>query len=228
MRKGVKTNIVARNRIELTGQRFGRLVALEAVTELGEVLRYKCSCDCGALVIVRAQSLRIGNTKSCGCFHRDHASEVNRRHGLSRTPIHNVWMGMRRRCEDPKSEYFSDYGGRGISVCERWQSFENFLEDMGIPEKGMTLERRDNDLGYSKENCVWATKTAQANNRRSSKIIEFNGKSQTQAEWESQLGLRKGQIHDRLNKGWSIERALLTSRGTVGGSRPNSGRKPMK
>jgi hypothetical protein len=198
MRKGEKTEVVAKNRIELVGARFGRLVALEAITELGKVLRYKCVCDCGATIVIRAQSLRIGNTKSCGCFHREHASEINRRHGMSRTPIHNVWMGMRRRCEDPKSEYYADYGGRGIAVCERWLAFERFLEDMGVPEKGMTLERSNNDLGYSKENCVWATKTTQANNRRSSKTIEFNGKSLTQAEWEKELGLRMGQIYDHV------------------------------
>ena len=147
---------------------------------------------------------------------------------MSRTPIHNNWWSMIQRCHNPKVKAYADYGARGISVCERWHTFENFLEDMGIPDDGMTLERKKNDLGYSKENCVWATKTTQANNRRSSKIIEFNGASRTQAEWEDEFGLRKGQIYDRLSKGWSIERALLTPRGTPGGVRPNSGRKPMK
>jgi hypothetical protein len=228
MRKGVSTGAVAQNRIELRGQKFGKLTALESITVIGEVLKYRCACDCGNEIIVRAQSLRTGNTKSCGCGKSIAMKEFFTRHGMSRTPIHNVWMGMRRRCEDPKSKYFSDYGGRGITVCERWQTFENFLEDMGIPEKGMTLERSNNDLGYSKENCIWATKTAQANNRRSSKIIEFNGKSQTQAEWEKELGLRSGQIYERLSRGWSFDRALLTPRGTPGGVRLNSGRKPMK
>jgi hypothetical protein len=99
---------------------------------------------------------------------------------------------------------------------------------MGIPEAGMSIERQNNDLGYSKENCVWATKTAQANNRRSSKVIEFGGESLTQAEWERKAGLRTGQLYERLKKGWSVERAITTTRGTIGGARPNSGRKPMK
>lgn len=228
MRKGSVTNIVAQNRIELTGMKFGRLTANEPVKIPGKALMYQCICECGKNIVVRAQSLRIGNTKSCGCLHREISEQVNFRHGMSRTPIHNVWLGMRRRCEDPKSKYFKDYGGRGISVCDRWQTFENFLEDMGIPEKGLTLERRENDLGYSKSNCIWATKTVQANNRRSNKIIEFGGKSLTQAEWERDLGLRVGQIYDRLSKGWSLDCALLTPRGMLGGPRPGSGRKSMK
>ena len=219
----------AKNRIKISlGQKFGKLTASGLPESRNWVLFYPCSCECGASTLVRSQSLREGRTTSCGCVGRGAVGERAKRHGLSRTPIHNVWMAMRRRCENPKSKYFKDYGARGIFVCARWQVFENFLEDMGLPGPGMTLERKKNELGYSKENCEWATKTAQANNRRSSKIIEFNGKSQTQIQWERELGLRVGQIYDRLSKGWSIERALLTPRGTVGGPRPNSGRKPMK
>lgn len=228
MKKGIVTNKVAGNRIELTGMQFGRLLAIEPVTEIGKPLKYRCQCECGAVTVAWAQSLRTGHTRSCGCLISETTKLRSLRHGMSKSPIHNLWNAMLQRCQNPNVRAYVDYGARGITVCERWQSFENFLEDMGTPAKGMSLERRNNNLGYSKENCVWATKTTQANNRRSSKVIEFNGKSQTQIQWERELGLRVGQIYDRLSKGWSVERALSTSRGTAGGPRPNSGRKPMK
>lgn len=228
MKKGVVTNKVAKNRIELAGARFGRLVALAPITELDKPLKYECRCDCGALTVAWAQSLRTGHTKSCGCLSREATGTRSKSHGMSKTPIHNLWNAMLQRCQNPNVRAYADYGARGITVCERWQVFENFLEDMGLPKPGMTLERQNNDLGYSKENCVWATKTMQANNRRSSKVIEFHGKRLTQSEWETELGLRRGQIYDRLSKGWSIERTLLTPRGTVGGFRQGSGRKSTK
>lgn len=228
MRKGSVTNRAANNRIDIVGQRFGRLIVTGEPISKKWVLFYPCKCDCGNESLVRSQLLREGRTKSCGCLGDQVRGDHARRHGMSRTPIHNLWNGMLQRCQNPMVKAYADYGARGITVCDRWKTFENFLEDMGIPEPGMTLERRKNDVGYSKENCVWATKTTQANNRRSSKVIEFGGESLTQAEWERKCGLRTGQLYERLKKGWSIERALLTPRGTPGGVRPNSGRKPMK
>lgn len=117
---------------------------------------------------------------------------------------------MLQRCEDKNHRYYVDYGGRGIQVCQEWHQFENFYRDMGDPPKGLTLDREDNDGPYCKDNCRWATRRAQANNRRSNKLITFSGKTQTQAEWERELGLKPGRIYDRLYKGWSLERALTT------------------
>jgi len=115
---------------------------------------------------------------------------------------------MLQRCEDENSQAYPSYGGRGITVCEEWHTFENFYRDMGDPPKGLTLDRENNDGPYCKNNCRWATKRVQANNRRSSKLITFNGKTLTQAEWERELGLKYGVIWQRLDRGWSIERAL--------------------
>lgn len=228
MRKGSVTGKPASNRADIVGERFERLVVTGAPVSKNWVLFYPCKCDCGNETLVRSQLLREGRTKSCGCLSRETRGDQSRRHGMSRTPIHGVWLAMRRRCEDPKVRPFKDYGARGISVCDRWQVFENFLEDMGIPEKGMSLERKENDLGYSKSNCIWASKTDQANNRRSSKVIEFADKSLTQAEWERKLGLRPGRIYGRLAKGWTVERALTTPDMGMGGNRSGSGRTPMK
>lgn len=228
MRRGSVTGKPASNRVDLVGRRFERLVVTGEPINRDWVLFYPCKCDCGNETLVRSQLLRERRTKSCGCLGRETAGVSARRHGMSRTPIHNNWWAMIQRCHNPKVKAYADYGARGISVCERWHTFENFLEDMGIPDEGMTLERKENDLGYSKENCVWATKTTQANNRRSSKTIEFGGKSLTQAGWERELGLKPGRIYGRLAKGWTVERALTTPDLGVGGPRPNSGRKPMK
>lgn len=204
--------MAAKNRIELTGKKFGRLLVLEQYPTLTYQLKYRCLCDCGNVRIVGAQNLRIGMTQSCGCIQRERASSASLVHGFSHTPVHNVWSHMKRRCSDEASPQYANYGGRGIKVCSRWDSFLNFLEDMGVPAEGMTLERIDNDGGYSKENCRWADKKDQANNRRSSRFIEFAGKRLTLAQWERENGLRAGQLHERLARGWSVEKALTSPR----------------
>lgn len=196
------------NRIKIEGTKLGRLTVIEPVRTAGRPIRYRCTCDCGTSIIVLGQSLRLGTTQSCGCLHRERSSSANLVHGKSKSSIHNIWLGILQRCENPDNEAFKDYGGRGISVCEEWHDFNVFYRDMGDPPPKMTIERKDNSLGYSKDNCHWATRRIQANNRRSNKHITFRGKTMTQAEWERELGLRPGRIYDRLYKGWSLERAL--------------------
>jgi hypothetical protein len=194
------------------GAVFNRLRVDGPPVSEGGVLFYPCRCECGNSLRVRSQDLREGNTRSCGCLQRERASEANTRHGKSHTSIHNIWMCMLARCENPKAEFYADYGGRGIKVCERWHLFENFYADVGEPPPGLTLERRDNNGDYEPGNCTWATRQQQANNRRSNKPIEFAGKVMNQIQWERELGLREGQIYDRLRRGWSVERALTTGR----------------
>lgn len=204
---------IAFNRIHVpVGAYFGRLRVCGAPVSEDGVLFYPCRCECGDLIHVRFGDLRTGNTRSCGCLQRERAAEANMRHGKSHTPIHNIWMCMLARCESPKAEFYGDYGGRGIKVCERWHVFDNFYADVGDPPPGLTLERRDNDGDYEPGNCTWATRRQQANNRRSNKPIEFAGKVMNQIQWERELGLREGQIYDRLRRGWSVERALTTAR----------------
>jgi hypothetical protein len=114
---------------------------------------------------------------------------------------------MHQRCENPNNEAYEHYGGRGIRVCARWSSFENFLADMGERPRGMTLDRKKNHLGYSKSNCRWATHLEQQSNRRDNRWIEFNGRTQTLSQWARELGLPTGTLHKRI-KNWPLEKAL--------------------
>lgn len=203
----------SKNRIELSGKKFGRLTVVKPVRKAGkEQLFYECLCDCGVVKVILAQSIRTGNTQSCGCLQKERRATATLRHGMSHTPIHNTWMSMKQRCFDKNCKAYPDYGGRGITVCERWMTFENFLADMGQPpQEGMTLDRfPDNDGNYEPCNVRWATKKEQANNRRSSKLLTFDGATMTQAQWEDKMGLRRGLLWDRLDKGWTLERALKT------------------
>lgn len=197
--------------IDRTGQRFGRLVVLERgpkpQSKKDTNARWLCQCDCGKTSIVYGQDLKRGKVVSCGCWN----AEKREKHGMSRTHVNGVWRQMLDRCRNPKNPSYSDYGGRGITVSESWQEFENFFADMGDRPKGYTIERIDNNAGYSKENCRWATYSEQLNNRRTSRMIEFNGKSQTIAEWSEETGINWHTLRQRIDRlGWPIERALMT------------------
>ncbi|VWD20642.1 hypothetical protein [Burkholderia contaminans] len=210
-RKGSVTGKSASNRIELTGRKIGRLEVLAPHRKEGvERLFYECRCECGNLRIVGAQTLRLGTTQSCGCLQKERTRQASLKHGMSRTSIHNVWSSMLQRCNDAGHHAYPDYGGRGIKVCDRWLTFENFLADMGLPpQKGLTLDRfPNNDGNYEPGNVRWATKKEQANNRRSSRILVFNGESMTIAQWEDRQGFRRGLINTRLQDGWTVERAI--------------------
>lgn len=154
---------MANPRIPCEGKKFNRLLAIAYVGDR----KYLCKCDCGTRTIVSGSHLRAGTTKSCGCADADALQLRNKTHGLSKTPEYKVWAAMIQRCENEKNPSFENYGGRGITVSNEWHSFETFIADMGRrPDSTLTVERKNNDLGYSKENCVWATRSDQAFNKR--------------------------------------------------------------
>lgn len=159
----------------ITGQRFGRLVVVARAGSRGDRAAWACRCDCGSETSVTGVNLRSGSTHSCGCLNRQRASErmtarlTRHGHAPAGKPsgTYNSWTTMRARCTRPSITHFKDYGGRGITVCDRWlNSFDNFLADMGERPPGLTLERNDNDGNYELSNCRWATRSEQQLNRR--------------------------------------------------------------
>lgn len=206
--------------LELAGQRFGRLIAVSrAANATRGTAMWHCLCDCGGRSIVFASNLSRGVTTSCGCFMREfrESGATGRTHGKSKATTYNTWRHMRARCSKPTHEAYANYGGRGIAVCARWSSFENFYTDMGECPPGASLDRIDVNGDYSPDNCRWATPVIQARNMRSNKVLAFNGESKCLSEWCESLALCYRTVNTRLLRGWSVERALTTKTGRFGG-----------
>lgn len=130
--------------------------------------------------------------------------------GVANKRMFQVWNGMKARCEQVNHSNYKNYGGRGIKVCERWQTFDNFLADMGTPEKGMSLDRIDHNGDYQPDNCRWASRREQSLNTRRSRMLEFNGVSKTAHEWAEELNIDPKTLRQRLYRGWSVEKTLTT------------------
>lgn len=153
--------------VDISGRRFGRLVAISRAENKGKITRWLCICDCGSSKTVRAPNLYSGNTKSCGCIHKEMLTATKTTHGLTGKPEYKAWVDMVARCTQPHKINYPNWGGRGIKVCSRWMDARNFYEDMGDkPHPNLTLERRDNEGNYEPSNCYWATWEEQQNNKR--------------------------------------------------------------
>jgi hypothetical protein len=149
---------------DITGKKYSRLTAIKRVGGLRN--HWLFQCECGEITSVRKAHVTSGRTRSCGCLAKELRKELFTKHGMSHTTEHNIWLSFRARCENPNHMYYKNYGGRGISVCDRWQKFENFYADMGNRPDGLTLDRINNDGNYEPSNCRWATWKQQNNNRR--------------------------------------------------------------
>lgn len=178
-----------------------------------------CKCNCGIEKVVASLGLKQGKVKSCGCFRaaalkagRDQLHKNNTIHGQSRTREHHIWQNLIYRCYNPNCPQYDRYGGRGIGVCDKWkESFIAFYEDMGpCPSPKHTVDRIDNDGDYCPENCRWATRKQQANNRRGNRLLTYKGEQKTCAAWAEQFGLTRLIIWQRLGRGWSVEKTLET------------------
>jgi len=210
--------------LDLTGQRFGELTVIRCAGKDPKirVINWLCRCDCGTETTIPTGRLRGGLTKSCGCLQRRRTAERSRTHGAcsgyKASPEYAVWQAMLRRCHTPTHKMFHHYGGRGIVVCDRWrESFANFLADMGARPAGKyTLERTDNDGPYSPENCRWATWDEQVRNKRNSRLITWNGRTETGLAWSRITGIPVRTIYNRLDAGWPPERILTEARKPVG------------
>ena len=202
--------------IDITGKRFGMWTVLNRSykDETGQWF-WSCKCDCGTVRDVCGTSLRSGISKCCGCT-RGKLNKHNLKHGGRNERLYAVWQGMRYRCNNPNSKFFDRYGGRGISICEEWNDYAKFREwalkngyDENAPKGGCTIDRIDNDKGYSPDNCRWVSSKEQCNNRSSNHIIEYNGQSHTLQEWADILGIRKDTLRRRIEAyQWSKQRAL--------------------
>lgn len=191
---------------DLTGRQFTRWTVIERGPNLGRRARWLCRCDCGKTELVSASNLAQGKSRSCGCLHIDTITT----HSRTGTPEHRAWTAMKSRCYTKSNIGYPYYGGRGIVVCDRWlHSFENFLADMGLkPGLEYSLDRIDSNGNYSPNNCRWAIRTTQDNNRRTSRFLTWNGKTQTVAQWGKEVGLSRTTILNRLDWGWPVEDAL--------------------
>jgi len=190
-------------------QKIGELTAVRMVGKQGHNLLWECICACGTTFNATASNIISGNTKSCGCRKRRVSSDALRTHGLYGTRAHCIWQNMMRRCYDTKNLAFPNYGGRGITVCDRWHDLRNFYLDMGERPKGRSLDRVNNDLGYSPDNCRWATLTQQARNKRSNTLVERDGIKKTIAEWAEITGIPSSRISARRKLGWSDDELFL-------------------
>lgn len=202
--------------LNLISKRFGRLIVENkaALRSSNGTVRWNCVCDCGNKTTVNSSHLVAGYTVSCGCLQR----EAVTRHGLSDIPEYNVWNGMIQRCTNTNDKRFSDYGGRGITVCDRWlNSIHNFIEDMGFrPSSDHSIDRKENDKGYYKDNCHWATCQEQSNNRRSNIFYHYKGQQYTIPKLSRlpeaiQNDVCESTLVKRIKHlGWSVENAINT------------------
>ena len=207
--------MMTKNRIEI-GSVYGRLTVVShgdpVIQRLGYMSQTSvCRCECGNTTTLPETILRQRRTLSCGCLQKDVARRRLTTHGMRMTPEYQIWFSMKSRCLNKNNPEYHNYGGRGISVCQRWRSFVKFLEDMnGRSSNDLSIDRIDVNGNYEPGNCRWATAEEQANNKRNNVKLTFYGKTMTLVQWSRISLVRQGTILYRIRSGWSEKRAVWT------------------
>lgn len=192
------------------GDKYGRWTVTRSAGVRGREKAFQVTCDCGQKREVTKGNLVSGRTQSCGCLCRELSGKQSVTHGLSKSPIYAIWNMMRQRCSLPSNRGYKDYGGRGVKVCERWNSFENFYEDMGDPPFiGTSLDRIDANGAYCKDNCRWATRIEQNNNTRKSVRFQVFGETLSMREAAEKYDLKVNTLRNRVyTYGMTVEEAV--------------------
>ena len=198
------------NFIDLTGQKFSRLVVLKRVYKKNNTRTFwECECSCGNKTVVEGANLKNGNTKSCGCINKEKIGAVNKTHGKARTPLYNVYLSMKARCNNQKDQAYKNYGMKGIIVCKEWSDdflmFYNWAINNGY-RKGLTIDRIDNSGDYTPSNCRWVTMQTQQNNRSNNILIYYKGEKRRIRHVADELGVSYNYIVNRYHRDYTKER----------------------
>lgn len=197
---------------DITGQKFGLWTVIGFAEVKDGHSFWRCRCDCGNEAIVRGSSLKQGRSKSCGCDREKRRIKKITKHGGYGTRLYRIWDNMKKRCYNPNDISYPRYGARGITICEEWLTFKNFQE-WAIAngyDDFLTIDRIDNDEGYTPSNCRWCDVKQQANNRRTSHYVTYNGETLTLKQWAEKLNVSYPLLFQRFNRGWKFERAIST------------------
>ena len=201
--------------IDLTGKVFGRLTVVRRSELKTREPSWVCCCSCGSVKTVLGSNLKAKRTTSCGCRNREVVAARSTKHGHAcRGRVareHRIWRSMLKRCSSPRDPAYKHYGGRGIKVCQRWRGkngFQNFIADMGPCPDTLTLDRLENNKGYSPKNCAWRTRRDQSRNTRQTRMITFQNKTQCIQDWAEETGIGRGTLAWRLNNEWPVASAL--------------------
>lgn len=205
---------------DLTGQRFGRLIVLSKRKEnKGVQPQWECLCDCGNVCIVTSNHLLMNRTQSCGCLQKERAKQTNTKHGGRYHSLYSTWLDIKKRCYNPNSHDYHNYGGRGIQMCEEWRNNFDIFEEWCLSHgyaKGLSIDRINNNGNYEPSNCRWVSNKTQCNNKRTNFIITYNNETHTLMEWSEITGIKWGTIRKRIVEyHWSIEKALTTPVQTI-------------
>lgn len=202
--------------IDLTGQRFNRLLVIEPKRLKNGKFAWKCQCDCGNVVVTQGAQLKNGHIKSCGCYKNDIARQRCTKHGFSRTKLFYVYQGMHSRCEKTSHKMYERYGGRGISVCEEWSgkdgfiNFYNWAIENGYKER-LQVDRINNNGNYEPSNCRWVTCYENLMNKSNTLFYEYKGQKKTLKDWAEETGIPYKRLRARIKEcGWCFEKAIKT------------------